>query len=180
MAKLMDEREMVRILLRLAHEILEKNKQTEDLILIGIQRRGAPLAERISKLIKEIKGKEVPTGSLDITFYRDDLTRIGYHPVVRDTNILIPIDDKKVILVDDVLYTGRTVRAALEALLDFGRPRKIELLILVDRGHRELPIFPNYVGKNIPTSLEEMVEVKVKEIDSRDEVIIIKKGKNGL
>ena len=173
MAKLMDEREMVRILLRLAHEILEKNKQTEDLILIGIQRRGAPLAERISKLIKEIKGKEVPTGSLDITFYRDDLTRIGYHPVVRDTNILIPIDDKKVILVDDVLYTGRTVRCALDAVIDLGRPAMIQLAVLIDRGHRELPIKPDYVGKNVPTSKSEEIQVKLKEMDGEDSVLLI-------
>lgn len=175
MAKLMDKDEIRRSLLRLSHQILEKNREIEDLVVVGIHRRGVTLAERISKMIEEIEGKKLPTGTLDITLYRDDLTRIAYQPVVRNTNILFPIDDKKVVLVDDVLYTGRTVRAAIDALIDFGRPKKIELVVLIDRGHRELPIRADYVGKNIPTSPGEMVEVKVEELDGTDEVLILKR-----
>lgn len=175
MAKLMDKDEMRRALLRLSHQILEKNREIEDLVVIGIHRRGVTLAERISKMMEEIKGKKLPTGTLDITLYRDDFTRIAYQPVVRNTNILFPIDDKKVVLVDDVLYTGRTVRAAIDALIDFGRPEKIELAVLIDRGHRELPIRADYVGKNIPTSPGEMVEVRVEELDGTDEVLILKR-----
>jgi len=175
MAKLMDKDEVRRALLRLSHQILEKNREIEDLVVVGIHRRGVTLAERISKMMEEIKGKKLPTGTLDITLYRDDLTRIAYQPVVRNTNILFPIDDKKVVLVDDVLYTGRTVRAAIDALIDFGRPKKIELAVLIDRGHRELPIRADYVGKNIPTSSGEMVEVRVEELDGTDEVLILKR-----
>ena len=175
MAKLMGKDEIWRALLRLSHQILEKNREIEDLVVIGIHRRGVTLAERISKMMEEIKGKKLPTGTLDITLYRDDLTRIAYQPMVRNTNILFPIDEKKVVLVDDVLYTGRTVRAAIDALLDFGRPKKIELVVLIDRGHRELPIRADYVGKNIPTSPEEMVEVRVEELDGTDEVLILKR-----
>ena len=175
MAKLMGKDEIRRALLRLSHQILEKNREMEDLVVIGIHRRGVTLAERISKMMEEIKGKKLPTGTLDITFYRDDLTRIAYQPMVRNTNILFPIDEKKVVLVDDVLYTGRTVRAAIDALLDFGRPKKIELVVLIDRGHRQLPIRADYVGKNIPTSPEEMVEVRVEELDGTDEVLILKR-----
>jgi len=176
MAKLMDKDEIRRVLLRLSHQILEKNPEMEDLVVIGIHRRGVTLAERISKMVEEIKGRKLPTGTLDITLYRDDLTRIAYQPVVRNTNILFPIDDKKVVLVDDVLYTGRTVRAAIDALLDFGRPKEIDLVVLIDRGHRELPIRADYVGKNIPTSSEEMVEVRVEELDGTDEVLILKRS----
>jgi len=175
MTKLMNEEEMESSLWRLSHQIIERNKKMENIIIIGIHRRGVPLARRMSRMVNEITGKGLPTGSVDITLYRDDLTRIAYHPVVRDTDIPFPIDDKKVILVDDVLYTGRTVRAAIDILLDFGRPLKAELVVLVDRGHRELPIHADYVGKNIPTSLKEMVEVKVKEIDGRDEVLILRR-----
>jgi len=171
----MDKDEIRRALLRLSHQILEKNREIEDLVVVGIHRRGVTLAERISKMMEEIKGKKLPTATLDITLYRDDLTRIAYQPVVRNTNILFPIDDKKVVLVDDVLYTGRTVRAAIDALIDFGRPKKIELAVLIDRGHRELPIRADYVGKNIPTSSEEMVEVRVEELDGTDEVLILKR-----
>ncbi|HHJ01020.1 bifunctional pyr operon transcriptional regulator/uracil phosphoribosyltransferase PyrR [Candidatus Aerophobetes bacterium] len=175
MSRLMDEKDMARALVRLSHEIIEKNKQTKDLALIGIQRRGIYLAQRMSKLMEEMVKEKVPTGSLDITLYRDDLSRIAYQPIVRDTEIPFSIDDKKIVLVDDVLYTGRTVRAAIDALLDLGRPKKIELAVLVDRGHRELPIRADYVGKNIPTSSKEMVEVKVRELDGKDEVLILKK-----
>ncbi len=171
----MDEKDMARALVRLSHEIIEKNKQIKDLALIGIQRRGIYLAQRMSKLMEEMVKEKVPTGSLDITLYRDDLSRIAYQPIVRDTEIPFSIDDKKIVLVDDVLYTGRTVRAAIDALLDLGRPKKIELAVLVDRGHRELPIRADYVGKNIPTSSKEMVEVKVRELDGKDEVLILKK-----
>ncbi|RLE06801.1 bifunctional pyr operon transcriptional regulator/uracil phosphoribosyltransferase PyrR [Candidatus Aerophobetes bacterium] len=175
MSRLMDEKDMARALVRLSHEIIEKNKQIKDLALIGIQRRGIYLAQRMSKLMEEMVKEKVPTGSLDITLYRDDLSRIAYQPIVRDTEIPFSIDDKKIVLVDDVLYTGRTVRAAIDALLDLGRPKKIELAVLVDRGHRELPIRADYVGKNIPTSSKEMVEVKVRELDGKDEVLILKK-----
>lgn len=175
MARLMDKDEMRRVLLRLSHQILEKNREIEDLVVVGIHRRGVTLAERISEMMEEIKGKKLPTGTLDITLYRDDFTRIAYQPVVRSTNILFPIDDKKVVLVDDVLYTGRTVRAAIDALIDFGRPKKIELAVLIDRGHRELPIRADYVGKNIPTSSGEMVEVRIEELDGTDEVLILKR-----
>jgi len=175
MTKLMNEEEMKSSLWRLSHQIIERNKKMENIVIVGIHRRGVPLARRISRMINEITGKGLPTGSIDITLYRDDLTRIAYHPVVRDTDIPFLIDDKKVILVDDVLYTGRTVRAAIDILLDFGRPLKVELVVLVDRGHRELPIHADYVGKNIPTSLKEMVEVKAKEIDGRDEVLILRR-----
>jgi pyrimidine operon attenuation protein/uracil phosphoribosyltransferase len=175
MAKLMDKDEMRRVLLRLSHQILEKNREIEDLVVVGIHRRGVTLAQRISEMMEEIKGKKLPTGTLDITLYRDDFTRIAYQPVVRNTNILFPIDDKKVVLVDDVLYTGRTVRAAIDALIDFGRPKKIELAVLIDRGHRELPIRADYVGKNIPTSSGEVVEVRIEELDGTDEVLILKR-----
>ncbi len=176
MTKLMDKDGIRRALLRLSHQILEKNPEMEDLVMIGIHRRGVTLAERISKMIEEIKGRKLPTGTLDITLYRDDLTRIAYQPIVRNTNILFPIDDKKVVLVDDVLYTGRTVRAAIDALLDFGRPHEIELAVLIDRGHRQLPLRADYVGKNIPTASEEMVEVRVEELDGTDEVLILKRS----
>ena len=159
----------------LYHEVLEKNYGTKDLVIIGIRNRGAFLAQRLRECIRHIDKEIVPVGILDITLYRDDLTQIETHPVVRKTEIEIDITDKKVILVDDVLYTGRTVRAALDALIDFGRPKSIQLAVLVDRGHRELPIRPDYVGKNIPTSLKEHVEVYLEEADGRDEVLIVEK-----
>ncbi len=175
MSQLMDKEDIRRIIQRLSHEILEKNKGTKDLVIVGIQRRGVNLAERVSKIVEEIEGEALPTGILDITLYRDDLTQIAHQPIVRNTDIPFSLEGKKVILVDDVLYTGRTVRAAIDVLLDFGRPQKIELAVLVDRGHRELPIRADYVGKNIPTSSEEMVEVKVQELDGKDEVLIVKR-----
>lgn len=176
MGRLMDKEEMRRTLLRLSHQILEKDSKVTNLIIVGIQRRGVPLAKRISIMVEEIKGERPLTGILDITLYRDDLTQIAYQPVVRSTHIPFSIDNKRVVLIDDVLYTGRTVRAAIDVLIDFGRPQKIELAVLVDRGHRELPIRADYVGKNVPTSSGEMVEVKVEEIDSRDEVLLLKKN----
>lgn len=176
MVKLMNEEDIRKALLRLSHQVLEKGVEVDNLIIIGIQRRGVPLAKRMSKMIEEFKGKKPGTGILDITLYRDDLTQIAYQPVVRSTHIPFSIDNKRVVLIDDVLYTGRTVRAAIDVLIDFGRPQKIELAVLIDRGHREFPIRPDYVGKNVPTSSEERVEVKVKEIDGRDEVLLLKKA----
>jgi pyrimidine operon attenuation protein/uracil phosphoribosyltransferase len=171
-AKIMDESSIMRAITRIAHEIIEKNKGIENLALIGIQRRGVPLAQRIAKKIAEVEGKEVPVGILDITFYRDDLSLMAEHPVLNGTEIDFVINDKLIVLVDDVLYTGRTVRAAIDALMDIGRPEAIQLAILIDRGHRELPIRADYVGKNVPTSRKEEVQVKMKEIDDTDAVVI--------
>lgn len=171
-ADVMNEKDISRTISRLSHEILEANKEIEELAIIGIRSRGAPLAQRIAKKIYEIKKKEVPVGVLDITLYRDDLTLIASQPIVRETQIPFNIDSKIVILADDVLYTGRTIRSALDALIDFGRPQAIHLAVLIDRGHRELPIRADYVGKNIPTSKHETVEVRLKETDGVDEVII--------
>ena len=174
MPVVMDADRIGRSLARIAHEILERNKGVDDLALIGVRRRGVPLAKRLARQIKEITGDEVPTGALDITLYRDDLMRqpVGPQPVVRRTEIAFSIDDRRILLVDDVLYTGRTIRAALDALIDFGRPRAIQLIVLVDRGHRELPIKADYVGKNLPTSLRQSVQVRLQEIDGADEVLI--------
>jgi len=170
----MDADRIARTLTRIAHEIVERNKGVDGLALVGIRTRGVPLARRVARTLKEIVGDDVPTGALDITLYRDDLMRhaVGPQPVVRKTEITFSIDDRKIILVDDVLYTGRTIRAALDALIDFGRPKAIQLICLVDRGHRELPIKADYVGKNLPTSLGESVQVKLQEIDAVDEVIL--------
>jgi pyrimidine operon attenuation protein/uracil phosphoribosyltransferase len=164
-AEIMDEDGIKRAITRISHEIIEKNKGVDNLALIGIQRRGVILARDIAKKIMEVEGKEVPVGILDITFYRDDLSMLSEHPVVNGTDISFTINNKKIVLVDDVLYTGRTVRAAIEALMDIGRPKAIQLAILIDRGHRELPIRADYVGKNVPTSRNELVNVKVFEID---------------
>jgi pyrimidine operon attenuation protein/uracil phosphoribosyltransferase len=174
----MDAERVGRALMRIAHEIVERSRAFDDLAIIGVRTRGVPIAKRLAQNISAIAGREVPTGVLDITLYRDDLMRqpLGPQPVVRRTEIPFSIDDKRLILVDDVLYTGRTVRAALDALIDFGRPRSIQLVVLVDRGHRELPIKADYVGKNLPTSREESVQVRLVEIDGRDEVTIEKGG----
>ena len=157
---------------RIAYEILEKNKRGKDLVFIGIMKRGVTLARRLSSKIKEIGGIEVPMGALDINLYRDDLSEVASQPILRKTEVPFAVKDKKVILVDDVLYTGRTVRAALDAIIDLGRPKFIQLAVLLDRGHRELPIRADYVGKNVPTSEGELVEVKLVEDDGIDEVII--------
>jgi pyrimidine operon attenuation protein/uracil phosphoribosyltransferase len=163
-----------RALTRIAHEILERNHGTDELALIGIRTRGVPLARRLAQTIREVSRHDVPTGALDITLYRDDLMRaaVAAQPVVRKTEIPFSIDDKRILLVDDVLYTGRTIRAALDALIEFGRPKTIQLVVLVDRGHRELPIKADYVGKNVPTSQSQSIQVHLLEIDGRDEVEI--------
>jgi pyrimidine operon attenuation protein/uracil phosphoribosyltransferase len=174
MPVVLDADRISRSLTRIAHEILERNRGVEDLALVGIRTRGVPIARRLAAAIREVSGHEVPTGALDITLYRDDLMRtaVGAQPVIRKTEIPFSIDDKRILLVDDVLYTGRTIRAALDALIEFGRPRAIQLVVLVDRGHRELPIKADYVGKNLPTSQTQSVQVHLLEIDGRDEVEI--------
>ncbi|MBU4376047.1 MAG: bifunctional pyr operon transcriptional regulator/uracil phosphoribosyltransferase PyrR [Candidatus Omnitrophica bacterium] len=174
-AKIMDKEAVDKALTRIAHEVLEKNKDTEALAIIGIKNRGAYIGSRLRDKIEAISGKRPPVGALDITLYRDDLTQIAEQPVVHATEIDFNIDGKKVILADDVLYTGRTIRCALDALIDFGRPNQIQLAVLIDRGHRELPIRADYVGKNVPTSLKEVIEVKLSEVDGKDEVIICEK-----
>lgn len=169
---LLDDKAIQRTLLRIAHEIIEKNKGIEDLVLIGIKRRGYPIAERIAEQIAKIEGTAVPVGSVDITLYRDDLSSINEMPKINSRDLGIQVKNKKVVLVDDVLYTGRTVRAAIDAVLDNGRPKMIQLAVLIDRGHRELPIRADYVGKNIPTSKSELISVEVAEIDKNDSVKI--------
>lgn len=171
-AQIIDAEGINRSLTRIAHEVLEKNKGTEDLVLIGIRRRGVPLARRLAEKIREIEGKSVPVGILDITLYRDDLTTRADQPVVEKTEVPFPVKGKRVVLVDDVIYTGRTARAALDAVMDLGRPQMIQLAVLVDRGHRELPIRPDYVGKNVPTSRREIISVRLQEVDGKDEVVI--------
>jgi pyrimidine operon attenuation protein / uracil phosphoribosyltransferase len=174
MPQVMDADRMSRALTRIAHEILERNRGLDDIALVGIRTRGVPIARRLGQLLRDINGDHVPVGALDITLYRDDLMRspVGPQPLVRRTEIAFSIDDRRILLVDDVLYTGRTIRAALDALIDFGRPRAIQLVVLVDRGHRELPIKADYVGKNVPTSLRESVQVRLQEIDGVDETVI--------
>ena len=164
--------EIRRATVRLSHEIVEKQAGTDGLLLIGIQRRGVPLARRIADAIRDNEGVEVPVGALDITFYRDDLSLVAEQPVVKGTDLPFDLNGATVVLVDDVLYTGRTIRAAMDALVDFGRPQAIRLAVLVDRGHRELPIRADHVGKNVPTSREELVKVHLEEIDGEDAVLI--------
>ncbi|HHM24414.1 MAG TPA: bifunctional pyr operon transcriptional regulator/uracil phosphoribosyltransferase PyrR [Bacteroidetes bacterium] len=176
-AKLMNERDMDRTLTRLAHEIIEKNKGVENLAIIGIRTRGVPLGKRLAKKIAEIEKRKIPFGTLDITLYRDDFK--FKQPVAHVTNIPFNIDKMTLVLVDDVLYTGRTVRAALDALMDFGRPARIQLAVLVDRGHRELPIRPDFVGKNVPTADDEEVRVKVVEEDGEDAVYLVEVDREG-
>jgi len=171
-AILMDANQMKRALSRIAHEIIERNKGTEHVALVGIRRRGIPLAQRLAARLKEFEGRDVPVGTLDITLYRDDLTELASLPVVHKSEVNFKLPGRVVVLVDDVIYTGRTARAALDALLDIGRPSAIQLAVLVDRGHRELPIRPDYVGKNVPTSRRERVEVNVVEVDGDDYVAL--------
>ncbi|MDR0879951.1 MAG: bifunctional pyr operon transcriptional regulator/uracil phosphoribosyltransferase PyrR [Clostridioides sp.] len=171
-AKLMDEKQVARAITRVSHEIIEKNKGIDDLVLIGVMTRGVPIAERIAKKIEQIEGEKIKTGTIDITLYRDDLECIDDEPIVKGAFIDFDIKGKTVILVDDVLYTGRTVRAALDAIIDIGRPGSIQLAVLVDRGHRELPIRADFVGKNVPTSKQEIISVKLIETDGEDSVSI--------
>ncbi|WP_066872973.1 bifunctional pyr operon transcriptional regulator/uracil phosphoribosyltransferase PyrR [Clostridium mediterraneense] len=171
-ATILDENAIRRTLVRMSHEIVEKNKGIEDIVLVGIKRRGYPLAERLSKLIEKIEGKKVPVECLDITLYRDDLSKVTDLPEVKETKLSMDIVNKKVIIVDDVLFTCRTVRAAIDAIMDNGRPNVIQLAVLVDRGHKELPIRADFVGKNIPTAKEEIVKVEIEEIDGSDSVKI--------
>ena len=171
-AQIMDEAAINRALTRIAHEIIEKNKGVKDVVLIGIQRRGVPLANRLANNIKKYEGVEVPVGILDITLYRDDLSTLAEHPVINSTDIPFDINGKIVVMVDDVLYTGRTARAAMDALIDLGRPKAIQFAVLVDRGHRELPIRADYVGKNLPTCRSEVVNVQVMEVDKVNKVTV--------
>ncbi|MGU8718074.1 bifunctional pyr operon transcriptional regulator/uracil phosphoribosyltransferase PyrR [Clostridium perfringens] len=171
-ASLLDENAIRRALTRLSHEIIEKNKGVEDIVLVGIKRRGYPLAERLSEFIEKFEGVKIPVASVDITLYRDDLTNVSDTPNLNDPKIDVDIRGKKIIIVDDVLYTCRTARAAIDAIMDQGRPEFIQLAVLVDRGHKELPIRADYVGKNIPTSKDEIIKVQIKEIDGTDSVEI--------
>lgn len=175
-SKILDADGIRRAITRIAHEIVEKNKGTDNVVLIGIRRRGVPLAERIQKKIEEFEGVKLPLGILDITLYRDDLSLIDVQPVVHQTEVPFDVTGKTVILVDDVLYTGRTARAALDATLDLGRAQKIQLAVLIDRGHRELPIRADYVGKNVPTSSREIVSVCIKEVDETEEVLLLERA----
>lgn len=170
--EIMDESAISRAITRISHEIIEKNKGVENLVLMGIQRRGVPLARRIAEKIKDVENREILVGILDITLYRDDLSLLNEHPVINGTEINFDIANKKVVLIDDVMYTGRTVRAAIDAIMDINRPQMIQLAVLIDRGHRELPIRADYIGKNVPTSRNEIVNVNVMEIDGVNSVTI--------
>jgi pyrimidine operon attenuation protein/uracil phosphoribosyltransferase len=173
--EIMDENAMTRAITRISHEIIEKNKGVDDLVLMGIQRRGVPIARRIAQKIKEVENREIMVGILDITLYRDDLSLLNEHPVINGTEIDFDIANKKVVLVDDVIFTGRTVRAAIDAIMDINRPQMIQLAVMIDRGHRELPIRADYIGKNVPTSRSEIVHVNVKEFDGENSVTITNK-----
>lgn len=177
-SQIMDAPAINRTLRRIAHEIIEQNRGLENVYLIGIRSRGVPMANMLASILSEIENKEVPVGILDITLYRDDLTTIAHQPVIKGSKINFELQNSNIILVDDVLYTGRTVRAAIDAILDFGRPQHIQLAVLVDRGHRELPIKADYVGKNVPTSSEEIIKVCFKDIDGEDSVKIFVKDDN--
>jgi len=178
-SKILDKEAIKKSIKRIAHEILEKNADKNLLAIIGIKHRGAFLAERITKEVEEIAKIKVPVGALDITLYRDDLTEVSLQPVVHSTEIDFDIEGKIVVLVDDVLFTGRTVRCALDELIDFGRPKRIQLAVLIDRGHREFPIRPDYIGKNVPTALDEIVELKLEESEGIDEAVVCEKENNG-
>ncbi len=173
--EILNKNEISRTLSRIAHEIIEKNKGTENLALIGIRTRGVPLAKRLAAKIKDIEDTELPVGIVDITLYRDDLSTIDKNPVLHKTELPFNLADKKIVLVDDVLYTGRTVRAALDALINYGRPHLIQLAVMIDRGHRELPIRADFVGKNVPTAKDEIIEVRLNEVDNEDRVLLMQK-----
>lgn len=170
---IMDKAQIERTIHRMAHEIIEQNKGLDNIRIVGVRSRGVPLAERIAKYLKEIEDVDIPVGIIDITLYRDDLSTISHQPIIKGSSIDFEMENAIVILVDDVLYTGRTVRAAIDALLDFGRPKQIQLAVLVDRGHRELPIKADYAGKNVPTSNEEIIKVSFEETDGEDSVKIV-------
>ncbi len=172
-SQIMDKAQMERSIHRMAHEILEQNRGLGKIRLVGIRSRGVPLAERLSNYLKLIENQEIPVGILDITLYRDDLSTISHQPVIKGSQLDFDIEDSVIVLVDDVLYTGRTVRAAIDALLDFGRPQQIQLAVLIDRGHRELPVKADYVGKNVPTSKDEIIKVEFEETDGDDSVKIV-------
>jgi pyrimidine operon attenuation protein/uracil phosphoribosyltransferase len=174
-AQLMSASEIERTLVRLAHEIIEKNNGTDKLVLIGIKRRGVPIATRLAKIIERIEGKPVPCGVLDITLYRDDLSTVGNDPQIQKHELGADIQDMNVVLVDDVLYTGRTTRAALDALFDHGRPKRVQLLVLIDRGHRELPVEAAFVGRYVQTSDLEIIEVKLQEVDTLEKVLLVER-----
>jgi pyrimidine operon attenuation protein/uracil phosphoribosyltransferase len=173
--QLMSATEIDRTLQRLAHEIVEKSGGTANLALIGIRRRGVPLAQRIAKAMRGIDGVDVPVGTLDITLYRDDLSKVAQHPVVHSSEIPFVVDDKDLILVDDVLYTGRTIRAAMNGLFDQGRPQRIRLAVLIERGHRELPIEASFVGRHVQTSSREIIEVRLSEVDNQERVMLVER-----
>jgi pyrimidine operon attenuation protein/uracil phosphoribosyltransferase len=173
--RLMSASEIERTLVRLAHELVEKNNGVDDLVLIGIKRRGVPLAERLAKYIEQIEKKPVAVGVLDITLYRDDLSTVGPKPVINANQTGVEVVDKKVVLVDDVLYTGRTTRAALDALMDSGRPKRVQLLVLIDRGHRELPVEAQFIGRTVQTSDTEIIEVKLQETDNQEQVLLVER-----
>lgn len=172
-ALIMDEDGVKRAITRIAHEIVEKNRGTDNVCLIGIHRRGVPLSERIAQAIRDIEGVQVPVGTLDITFYRDDLSTLDAHPIVNSTDVPFPVNGTNIVLIDDVLYTGRTARAAMDAVMDMGRPKRIQLAVLVDRGHRELPIRADFVGKNVPTSSSELISAQIIPIDQQDRVTLL-------
>ena len=174
-AQLMSASEVERTLIRLAHEILEKNNGLEALVLVGIRRRGVPLAERLARIIQRIEKRPVPLGTLDITLYRDDLSTLDIKPVVQKSEMEIPITGKSVVLVDDVLYTGRTTRAAMDALFHAGRPKRLQLCVLIDRGHRELPIEAAFIGRTVQTTENEIIEVKLREVDDAEKVLLMEK-----
>jgi pyrimidine operon attenuation protein / uracil phosphoribosyltransferase len=174
-AQLMSASDMERTLIRIAYEIVEENDGIEGLALLGVRRRGVPLAERLSGIMKRTENVSIPVGALSLTFYRDDLSTVGPKPVVQEWRVDFPIENKNIVLVDDVLFTGRTVRAALDAIFDQGRPRRVQLCVLIDRGHRELPIEARFVGRKVPTTMNEVIEVKLTEIDHADKVLLMEK-----
>ena len=176
----MSAEDMQRALVRIAHEIVERNRGAKDLVLVGMQTRGVPLAGRLATTIQGLEGINVPVGSLDISLYRDDLSSLSLKPTVHRTDVPVDVTDKQIVLVDDVFYTGRSIRAAMDALIDLGRPQSIQLAVLVDRGHRELPIRADYVGKNIPTSKNEEIKVEIKEVDGEDRVIVVSSNKGAV